>query len=207
MRIQLLPLTVLALALYSQNILVGQTKQLADYDDETAYEVYSAVISLRDTSGTMRATNFVIRQETLRNFGGRVDDGSEPNLSVCLRPDPAFERLIGPAISDYIRMNKTKWLLEDRFEFTVPYELVPPKRVLSLINKDGWDVFHKKYPGAGGFIDLSAVGFNADKSIAVVSKGNWCGELCGEGSYYVLQKKDGKWVPLDWKGQRCRWMS
>ena len=199
------PLHFLVLLLCSPGLLVAQENQLASYDDETAYEVYSYVLSLRDGSSESRATNFIIRKETLRNFGAFTD--TEPDRSICLRPDPESEKIIGPAISDYLRVNKTKWRLKDDLKLTIAYQLVPSDEILSLIQKDGWGAFHKRYPESGSFIDLSAVGFNADKSVAIVSKGSWCGDLCGRGEYYVLQKKDGKWIPLDWKGDKCSWIS
>jgi hypothetical protein len=62
-------------------------------------------------------------------------------------------------------------------------------------------------PYTGGWIELSAIGFNADKTVAVVYMGHLCGGLCGGGQFHVLQKKDGKWEPLKWQGKRCAWVS
>jgi hypothetical protein len=76
-----------------------------------------------------------------------------------------------------------------------------------MTDDENWDEFYKQYPDSGGFVDLSAVGFNADKTVAIVSKGRWCGSLCGEGAYQVLQKIDGNWIPLKWSGELCSWVS
>lgn len=202
-------LSISLLAL-SQSILFGQNVKLPIYEDATAYEVYSAILSSPKAVEQSKSKNFVIRQETLRNFGAFLDIEPVPT-QICLRPDAESAKIIGTAIADYIKVNKTIWLLQEKFKLEISYKLVSSKTVVSIINpfteKEDWKEFYKQYPDSGGFIDLSAVGFNADKSVAVISQGRWCGSLCGEGEYYVLQKKGGKWIPLEWKGESCDWVS
>ena len=183
----------------------GQSKQPAIYDDPDAYEVYSAVLSLPINGNLPKSKILIIRQDTLRNFGAYVD--SESEATICLRPTDEFKTIVGPAIEGFLRMNKTKWRLQNKFNLKTPYKLVSSEQVLELIEKEGWQGFYNAYPDSRAFIDLSVVGFNADKTIAVVSKGGWCGEICGEGGYYVMQKKEANWVPLDWRGERCSWVS
>ena len=202
-------LLLISFLILSQSFLYGQTAQLPVYEDAAAYEVYSAVLSFPETE-LSKSKNFVIRRETLRTFGTFFDIAPSPN-QICLRPDAESAKIIGTAIEDYLKVNQTKWLLEEKFKLEIPYKLVKSETIVSIINpftkKEDWKAFYKQYPDSGGFIDLSAVGFNADKSVAVVSQGRWCGSLCGEGEYYVLQKKDGKWIPLEWKGEYCNWVS
>ena len=198
------------LLVFSSSLLFGQANQLAIYDDAAAYEVYSAVLSSSKDEQILKSKNLVIRRETLRDFGALLDTEPAPD-SICLRPDAESAKIIGTAVEDYLKVNKTKRLLQKKFKLKVPYKLVDSETIVSIINplteNEDWKKFYKQYPDSGGFIDLSAVGFNADKSVAVVSQGRWCGKLCGEGEYYVLQKKDGKWIPLEWKGDFCNWIS
>lgn len=205
-KIFLLSISFLAL---SQSFIFGQTNQLPIYEDADAYEVYSAILSSPEVARLSKAKNLVIRQETLGNFGTFLD--VEHSTRICLRPDAESAKIMGTAIADYVKVNKTKWLLREKFKLEIPYKLINSETIIPIINpfteKEDWKEFYKQYPDSGGFIDLSAVGFNADKSVAVVSKGRWCGSLCGEGDYYVLQKKDGKWVPLKWNGDYCSWVS
>ena len=196
----------ISIALIFPATVFGQTNELRAYLDQAAYEVYSAVLSIPEAH-PRAGKNLVVRQETLASFGAYTETNPNPDPGVCLRPDPEWEKIIGPAITDYIRINKTKWRIQENFKIEKPYKIVSSDIILSLIKKEGWEGFYKKYPDSGGFIDLSAVGFNADKSIAVLSKGGWCGDLCGSGDYYVLQKKDGRWTPLEWTGQKCSWIS
>ena len=198
--------SLIIMSLYGLGSLVyGQPSEPAIYNDADAYEVYSAVLSLPFNGNLPKSKILIIRQETLRNFGAYLD--SEPDSTICLRPDADFKPIVDPAIEDFLQRNKSKWKLQNRFDLEIPYKLVSSDQVLELIKKEGWEGFNKAYPDSGAFIDLSAVGFNADKTVAVVSKGGWCGQLCGEGGYYVMQKKTDKWIPLDWRGERCSWVS
>jgi hypothetical protein len=176
-----------------------------DYNDADAYDVYSAVLSLPFKGNLFKSKILIIREETLMNFGAYVDQ--KPDTSTCLQPTDEFKPVVQPAIDDYLEKNRMKWRLQNKFDLNIPYKLVSSETVLDLIKRDGWPGFYKTYPDSGSFIDLSAVGFNSDRTIAVVTKGGWCGELCGEGSYYVMQKKEGRWTEFNWQGRKCHWVS
>ena len=197
MRRRILPLILFVLF---PGTLCGQTNQLAYYDDAAAYEIYSSLLSASVTGESSRTPTLIILLETSDSFGSVTDTEHQ---SICLRPDAESGKLIGPAISDYLKVNKTKWRLKRNLTLTFPYQLVAREKIFSL----GWNGFYKQYPGSAGYLSLSAVGFNLERSIAIVSIASNCGYLCGEGRYHVLQKKDGKWIPLEWKGEYCTWVS
>lgn len=55
-------------------------------------------------------------------------------------------------------------------------------------------------------VSFSAVGFNENRSVAVMYAAFWCGPLCGRGTYYALEKHDGEWMNV--QGLRyCGWIS
>ena len=56
-----------------------------------------------------------------------------------------------------------------------------------------WDRFRKVYPEAKGIISLSNIGFNATRTQALVYAAIGCGPCCGEGSFILLQKVNGRW--------------
>ena len=64
------------------------------------------------------------------------------------------------------------------------------------------------YRDSGGFMVVSAVGFNASKERAMVYMSHSCGLLCGGGSYHLLEQVDGAWreanLPTVWN---CSWVS
>ncbi|MBO0862911.1 MAG: hypothetical protein J2P21_31320 [Chloracidobacterium sp.] len=138
-----------------------------------------------------KAHSLVISEETM-------------TYKMCLRPDAESEAVVGPAISEYVRLNEKPWLLQRSLSIEKPYELVGSDEFKkSAAFKGDWESYYKQRPNSGGWIGLSAVGFNLDKTVAVVFMTHACGSLCGGGDFYILQKKAGKWIPLQWKGSSC----
>jgi hypothetical protein len=174
------------------SLLTPQTSspRLESYKVAEAYEVYDAVISLEFPSTDANTNRLVIRAET-------------KNSQMCLAPEEPSEKIIGSAIADYIEQNRQSRRLQRKFELEKPYSLFNENEGTPSTTPADPSVFHAVYPDFGGLIELSAVGFNADKTIAVV----YYGPLCGMGEFHVLQKKADKWRPLEWQGLSCAWVS
>ena len=163
------------------------------YNDADAYEVYVTILPSEWPLRVAHAKQLVIRRETRA-------------YEMCLKPDTEIQARVGPAIADYIKQNAKKWLLQPRFSFAIPYQLFEGS-LDAVLKQGGWDEYYRQYPESGGLIELSAVGFNVDKTVAVVYIGRSCGPLCGGGTFHVLEKVDGKWKPFEWKGSSCAWAS
>jgi hypothetical protein len=185
---------MLAKTLLAFAFLAGPTQAAMNaYEEATAYEVYAAILPL-DPLRVAHAKGLVIRRETT-------------SFQMCLRPDREFETKVGPAIANYVELNKKQWVLQARLSIDSPYQFLETSKFSALLDKGGWDEYYRQYPASGGLIALSAVGFNGDKTIAVVWIVNSCGGTCGVGTFHVLEKVDGKWQPLKWKGSSCAWAS
>jgi hypothetical protein len=168
---------------------------LKSYNISEAYEVYSTVLPEEWTWKDAKAKLLAIRDQTVA-------------YEMCVKPDEESKKILGSAIRDYVKANETPWLLQSDFRIEKPYRLIPSGEMDKLAReKQGWETLLRFYPGSVGWLELSAVGFNEDKTVAVVYVGHHCGALCGGGGFYVLQKKDGKWQPLKWKGTSCAWAS
>jgi hypothetical protein len=130
---------------------------------------------------------------------------------MCIAPDKESEKVVGSAIANYKQKNGTKWLLQREFDITKPYEMVSKEEIDNIFKREssgGWKTFYERHPNSGGWIEFSAVGFNPSKTIAVVYAGHSCGEICGGGTFHILHKVDGKWVPLPLRGGTyCVWVS
>ena len=189
-------LLLISLLLPFQRTSATPSDSKSEYEIPEAYEVYSAILPSEWPWRAANAKRLVIRGETKA-------------YDMCLRPEKEYEEIIGPAISDYVRQNQKSWLLQKNIQIDKPYEIIRADEIKSLFERglEGWKTFYEKHPDSGGWIELSAVGLNPDKTVAVVYMGHSCGGLCGGGRFHVLQKKDGKWVPLEWKGMRCAWAS
>jgi hypothetical protein len=186
----------LALALPQGNPPAASQAPPHDYEVAEAYEVYSAILPSEWSWNDAKAQGLVIKQATA-------------SYEMCLAPDAASQQIIGSAIADYVRQNKQPWLLQRKIKVEKTYTLLTAKEEKAAFQRSpgGWEGFYQLYPDSGGMIELSAVGFNADKTVAVVYSGHSCGGLCGGGAFHVLQKKAGKWETLSWNGSECRWAS
>jgi hypothetical protein len=164
------------------------------YDDADAYEVYATILPSEWPLSAAHAKQLVIRRET-------------KSFQMCLIPDSEVQAKVGPAIADYLKLNERKWLLQPKLSFPSPYQFLETSKFDALISQGGWPEYYRQYPDSGGLIEFSAVGFNVDKTIAVVYMGHFCQIMCGGGTFHVLEKRDGKWKPLEWKGSSCAWAS
>ena len=189
---QITLLLILPLLLLDQG--AAKSDNPTTYEDQEAYEVYAAILQSDWLLRHAHAKTLIIQTET-------------KSFQMCLQPDEEWKEKVGPAISDYVRLNAKPWLLQRRINIEVPYQLIKVDVLMSLVKNAGWEAFHQQYEHSKGWMELSAVGFNNDKTVAVVYMGHHCGNLCGDGRFYVLEKKAGQWLPLDWKGTSCAWAS
>jgi hypothetical protein len=179
--------------LLPQGVATIQDQPTAPYDDPIAYEVYSAILPAEWRVRIARPKTLVILSAT-------------KGYKMCLVPEKESEELIGAAISDYVKLNEKTWLLQaEKFKLGTPPKMIGSEELKSLLERGKWANFYRQYEDSDGVIELSAVGFNSDKTVAVVYMGHSCGSLCGGGSFHVLQKKDGKWTPAEWQGESCQW--
>ncbi len=187
-------LLLVTTSLLYQSAPVTTDKLPTPYEDADAYEVYSAILPSEWPSQVAHAKTLIVL-------------GTTKKYEMCLHAEKESEEIVGPAISAYVKLNEKPWLLQQKLSIETPYKIIASDEFKSVFKQGDWENFYRQYPDSGGWIELSAVGFNADKTVAVVYMGHSCGGLCGGGSFHVLQKKDGEWVSLDWKGTSCAWSS
>lgn len=166
------------------------------YDDPDADAIYAVILPTLWPLANAKAEQLVTLRETRA-------------YKMCLQPDPEWEPLLRPAMEDYLRLGRRIRLLQPLLRPTVPCIFLSREEIDGMMRKSGggWDEFYRRYPKSRGWIELSAVGFNADRTIAIVYAGWHCGWPCGGGSFHVLQKVGGKWRPLEWQGTWCSWGS
>ena len=174
-------------------------REASSYEDAEAYRVYCAILPDEWSWRIARANTLVIRVETAQ-------------FTMCIEPDEESAKVVGSAIRDYEKINKKRWLLQRNFEIEKPYELISDEEIATIFSSrfsdSGWSAFYERHPDSGGWIELSAVGFNSSKTIAVVYAGHHCDLLCGGGTYHILQKVNRRWIPLKLTGGKfCSWSS
>src|SRR5215212_10127331 len=160
---------VIPLAFILIGLSVSIEAQTPPVDDADAYAVYNAIFAKDPQEKVDKARRLVIQAETNdHDFPGGKDE--------CLKPSPNEEATLRPLINAYKEANKNAQALQRRFDLPNEYQLVSRESIDALFKDDnlgrGWKDFYAKYPQSGGFIQLSAVGFNADKTLALVYKGH-----------------------------------
>jgi hypothetical protein len=161
------------------------SKGISNYEEPEAYKIYSA-LSAGDAPEDGGSKTLTIQMET------------EPR-KMCFEPDEKSEKIVSSAIGDYKKQNEKKWRLQRQFDLSQPYELISSDELNTLFNVPGgggWIKFYERHPGSSRLIVFSAVGFNADKTVAILAVGESCGSLCAGGGFEILRKSKGKWMPL-----------
>jgi hypothetical protein len=147
--------------------------------EEEEYAVYSALISDKFGGG---GGTVVIVDHTVGEYGKKMD--SMPGL------DPE-------ALTNYIARNHQPCTLYSQaFKLAGKVALISSSAYPGL---DGWGEFYNQYPGSTGIIDVSRVGFNASRDKAFVYAGQMKGDLYGTGYCFTLEKKNGRWVVVDYE--------
>ncbi|HXW92594.1 MAG TPA: hypothetical protein VEK33_18750 [Terriglobales bacterium] len=97
--------------------------------------------------------------------------------------------------------------LDFQFSITKPYRLISKGEIetafshrRSNVVADGWEGFGTAFPDSSGYLILSGVGFNADRTVALVYVEHLCGGLCAEERFYILKKLNGQWFRFLPKG-------
>jgi len=171
--------------------------KLTTAEEKDFYEIYSILLRT-EMPPQWNITGWAITQET-QTFPNR---GSMSfSLNMCLQPTKDQEAIYLPLIADYVAKNKTKLVLERKFDLP-QYALIGLTEIKPLQQRssvtagfpfDATVIFH-----------VSAVGFNRDGTRALVYVGHDCGSLCGGGRYHLLVKKDGRWqADRDYRGITC----
>jgi hypothetical protein len=113
---------------------------------------------------------------------------------ACLTPEAWNKFKV--AIADFSGVPKKKWFLHRNFQIDKSYELASSNVIKAL----------PEYPkSSAAMVFMSAVGFNNEKTRAVVYMGSSCGGLCGSATFHLLEKADGGWKEVP--GYMCRVMS
>jgi len=81
-------------------------------------------------------------------------------------------------------------------DFAIPVTLADRKTLIALPRTSAalyWSEFYKVYPESSGLIELSGIGYNAARDLAILTVDTGCGELCGSGMLVVVRRLAGVW--------------
>ena len=166
-------------------------------DDD--YAIYSAVIDSKYASEGIE--RIVVGDHTSMDLPpvmmGMTRPGDSPELKKI--------REAKETTQDFDQKSKlAAATLEKKFSTKVPVVLISEAerdRIFVIAKKGekptpnmkGFDEFHKLYPKSQGFMSVSRIGYNPDRSQALLYVANLCGGLCGTGQYFLLVKEGTTW--------------
>jgi hypothetical protein len=77
-----------------------------------------------------------------------------------------------------------------------------PVRLLNAEDKQNFmkapDSPPAEFADGAGLHRFTGVFFNANHTLALVEQGMWCGSLCGNWTWVVLERREGRWEMLPW---------
>ena len=164
------------------------------------YAVYRAV--LLQKFNKPERERFVIRQ-VLQALGLRLHS-KETVQSKILQWRLKLNGLEATTADDFVRKNVENSSLESKLELPLPYVLLTESESTEIWNRpdkeslrgrpmDGWKIFRERFPGAGGCISFSRVGFNEHKKKALVEVGIQADWLMGHGEVILLSLEETGW--------------
>jgi hypothetical protein len=173
-----------------------QDASVKTVNDSEAYKVYASLLSNDWIVTAAHAKRLVLQRETVSNWS-------------CMPSGDRFESDWRVVIDDFKAANASVLTLLSDQPLGLPYVLVPSAEIKTILTGGyAWSDFHRKYPDSGGYMQVSAVGFDNSKTRAIVYMAHHCGSLCGGGTHSVLEKIEGVW-----RGARvpdmtnCQWSS
>ena len=176
----------------TESEIVGDTSSRAviRLESKDAAAVYRAVLdSLYHFQGS--APRMVVLTDRVRNPDDslpvprtRLDSGLLQKYrflgSVRAKPDRAFTYRL-----------PVKILLGDSLSRLE--NLPPPIDDQTGMSPSPWFGFRKSFPGAWGMVGFSRVAFNLPHTQAMVYSHHECGQYCGNGDTWVLERKGERW--------------
>jgi hypothetical protein len=126
-----------------------------------------------------------------------------------------------PAVENFRQANAHRWLLKTGADLGMPYAMITPPALEEILRA----VVQDPAPRRGGgyepglrmlpvrYTALSAVGFNADRTFALVGEERHCNHLndagdtvlCMQGGITPWEKIGGQWVPSR-NADACGWI-
>ena len=176
----LVVIVALAVALSEPDIR-AQTAEPRTLDDPEAYAVYAALLPGEWAIRNARAKRLVFQKETAVTSG-------------CAPTGEALQTDWKPTVDNFWAENARSHLLSEGFPLGIPYVAVASEEIRALFgNRLGWDLFYQRFPDSGGYIVVSAVGFDAGKRRAMVQLSSSYGMLGAYRRFYFLTRTDSAW--------------
>jgi hypothetical protein len=180
----------------------------ADRVDDS-YSIYSQLL----VSGPIEWRDAKRKQWLLEDVTTATPLSTACRPSSGLGPDMTpYNAVIAPedrksewleVLADYDAHCHDVFLLQsDKFRVDLPIHLLNAAQKKQFqeasMTRNGAGDMPEDFKNAAGLHCFSAVFFNQHHTLALLEQGMWCGGLCGNWTWVVLEKKEGRWNVLPW---------
>lgn len=185
---------IVALALLISALVAPSYALAQEAPSEREYAVWSAVI---DTALVSPRVKRVVVQDTTVPGDRRRDSGPFEQRSLVRRDQtPLPAELLGAFAQANVAPSR---LDPARFRTKVRVQVLSQAGPRNLPARDDHDAWSERrdggFEGSSGVVRLSRVGFTGDGRTALVFVSYYCGGLCAEETYYVLELgSDSRWI-------------
>ena len=167
-----------------------QSNPDAGVSDEE-YEIYSSII--KQFYVEPKTKQVIIEERTFRYDFGVAND--EPWREKSKKKGESIDE---SAADDYETKNGSKWLLnKNSFKLPVKMSLITDNDLKAIFHGSWGDLewinYYRRFPESRGFVMLSRVGFNTERTQALMYVGSRCGPHCGDIHFLLLEKANGIW--------------
>ncbi len=160
--------------------------------DDEDYAVYSA--ALKELFG---AKSIAIENQVSGCTGvGNNKEGEASWQKSLYGLSGKLKKLNPKTLADFKSKSRVCKTLEAKFNSSVKLIGKQERRTI-FSGKDmrkAWAAFNNKFPGTNGYVIVSNVGFNEDRTQALVDISNKCGDKCGAEQFVLLLKAGGSWI-------------
>jgi hypothetical protein len=164
------------------------------YDVREAYEIYSDALKL-DEGNRKKQPHLSIEEHHL------LIASETCSFDYCVRRrESEWPSSFVPAIRDYKHLIKSKWLLLPNLTLDKPYDFLPLEEFAKFDRQSFFDT----YPDSRGCVMLSPVGFDEQKTAAVVFIARvYPGD--GGGTLFGFKREHDGWSQSDAMSVGCGW--
>ncbi len=168
---------------------------------EHSYEIYSLLLK----SGPIEWRNAPRRLWLIEDTTNAIPLGApcraasefemNPHIAVQAPPDRLDEW--NGVLAEYDQhCHDVIQLDAESFKTALPVRLLNAEDKQRFMKEPGGP--SAEFADAGGLHRFTEVFFNANHTLALVEQGMWCGSLCGNWTWVVLERKEGRWQILPW---------
>ncbi len=193
--------SVLSLILFIFGIGISQESVSIKEISHTEYSIYSTIVNSKRNYKDIKSC--FVNDSTLKNYSLSISLDTSRKLTYHATAPHTYTRMdewkgIHKEWPNFdIAFYKNQFLINNKYSQLIIIDSI--KSYIKIRQAD-WDKlsdskYYQQYQkGKVSVFSFSRVVFNLSQTEALVYADFSCGELCGNGCWYWLKKKDGKWV-------------